>query len=203
MTIYNIYGNQTNQNQYDKQQDLTWFWPRNDFDIFPPSKDIYFNQLVYLLWFNNYKKRKNKKIRYIFVYHLLWYKWWMISIWVVVSIWDICQARPHRFAMNLKECKDLAIYFFLGENRHNVIKRYMYICICIIAYYQIGQSKKFSYRIYYSIKVILHQSWVKKMFPWKFIWNTVVPLLSYSCMFQVEICSQQLEIFCPRHCCGD
>jgi hypothetical protein len=24
--------------------------------------------------------------------------------------------------------------------------------------------------------------------------NTAVPLLSYSCMFQVEICSQQLEI---------
>ena len=44
------------------------------------------------------------------------------------------------------------------------------------------------------IKVILYQFWVKKIFPWKFIWNTVVPLLSYSCMFQVEICSQQLEI---------
>jgi hypothetical protein len=26
------------------------------------------------------------------------------------------------------------------------------------------------------------------------IWNTAVPLLSYSCMSQVEICSQQLEI---------
>jgi hypothetical protein len=24
--------------------------------------------------------------------------------------------------------------------------------------------------------------------------NTAVPLLSYACMFQVEICSQQLEI---------
>jgi hypothetical protein len=32
-------------------------------------------------------------------------------------------------------------------------------------------------------KVILHQ-----------FWNTAVPLLSYSCMFQVEICFQQLEI---------
>ena len=42
--------------------------------------------------------------------------------------------------------------------------------------------------------VILHQFWVKTIFPWKFIWNTVVPLLSYWCMFQVEICSQQLEI---------
>ena len=25
------------------------------------------------------------------------------------------------------------------------------------------------------------------------IWNTAVPVLSYSCMFHVEICSQQLE----------
>ena len=50
-----------------------------------------------------------------------------------------------------------------------------------------------------NIKVILHQFWVKKIFPWKFIWNTVVPLLSYSCMFQVEICSQQLEI-CKSVC---
>jgi hypothetical protein len=44
------------------------------------------------------------------------------------------------------------------------------------------------------VKVILHQFWVKKISPWKFIWNTMVPLLSYSCMFQVEIYSQQLEI---------
>ena len=48
-------------------------------------------------------------------------------------------------------------------------------------------------------KVILHQFWVKKIFPSKFIWNTVVPLLSYSCMFQIEICSQQLEI-CKSVC---
>jgi hypothetical protein len=45
-----------------------------------------------------------------------------------------------------------------------------------------------------SFKVILHQFWVKKIFPENSIWNTAVPLLSYSCMFQVEICSQQLEI---------
>ena len=44
------------------------------------------------------------------------------------------------------------------------------------------------------VKVILHQFWVKTSFPWKFIWNTMVPLPSYSCMFPVEICSQQLEI---------
>jgi hypothetical protein len=31
------------------------------------------------------------------------------------------------------------------------------------------------------------------------IWNTEVPLLSYSCMLQVEICSQQLEI-CKSVC---
>jgi len=31
------------------------------------------------------------------------------------------------------------------------------------------------------------------------IWNTTVPLLSYSCKFQVEICSQQLEI-CKSVC---
>ena len=48
-------------------------------------------------------------------------------------------------------------------------------------------------------KVILHQFWVKKFCPLKFIWNTVVPLLSNSCMFQVEICSQQLEI-CKSVC---
>jgi hypothetical protein len=33
-----------------------------------------------------------------------------------------------------------------------------------------------------------------KYFPENSIWNTAVPLLSYLCMFQVEICSQQLEI---------
>ena len=44
----------------------------------------------------------------------------------------------------------------------------------------------------YSItfKVILHQFWVKKFLPQNSIWNTAVPLLSYACMFQVEICSQ-------------
>ena len=32
------------------------------------------------------------------------------------------------------------------------------------------------------------------MLPENSIWNTAEPLLSYSCMLQVEICSQQLEI---------
>jgi hypothetical protein len=40
---------------------------------------------------------------------------------------------------------------------------------------------------------------VKNKFPENSIWNTAVPLLSYSCMFQVEICSQQLEI-CKSMC---
>ena len=47
--------------------------------------------------------------------------------------------------------------------------------------------------------IILHQFWVKKFFPEISIRNTAVPLLSYSCMFQVEICSQQLEI-CKSVC---
>jgi hypothetical protein len=38
-----------------------------------------------------------------------------------------------------------------------------------------------------------------KYFPENSIWNTAVPLLSYLCMFQVEICSQQLEI-CKSMC---
>jgi hypothetical protein len=37
------------------------------------------------------------------------------------------------------------------------------------------------------------------LFPENSIWNTAVPLLSYSCMFQVEICSQQLEV-CKSVC---
>ena len=49
------------------------------------------------------------------------------------------------------------------------------------------------------LKVILHQFCVKKCFPENSIWNTAVPLLSYSCLFQVEICSQQLEI-CTSVC---
>ena len=49
------------------------------------------------------------------------------------------------------------------------------------------------------LKVILHQFWVKKFSPENSIWNTAVPSLSYSCMFQVEICSQQLEI-CKSVC---
>ena len=55
------------------------------------------------------------------------------------------------------------------------------------------------YTYQHVIKVILHQFWVKKCFPENSIWNTAVPLLSYSCMFQVEICSQQLEI-CKSVC---
>jgi hypothetical protein len=39
----------------------------------------------------------------------------------------------------------------------------------------------------------------RKFPPENSIWNTAVPLLSYSCMFQVEICSQQLEI-CKSVC---
>ena len=35
----------------------------------------------------------------------------------------------------------------------------------------------------------------RKFSPENSIWNTAVPLLSYSCMFQVEICSQHLEIY--------
>ena len=37
----------------------------------------------------------------------------------------------------------------------------------------------------------------RKFPPENSIWNTAVSLLSYSCMFQVEICSQQLEISNP------
>jgi hypothetical protein len=44
------------------------------------------------------------------------------------------------------------------------------------------------------ISAKLHQFWVKKIPPGNSIWNTTVPLLSYSCMFQEEIRSQQLEI---------
>ena len=39
----------------------------------------------------------------------------------------------------------------------------------------------------------------RNFFPQYSIWNTPVPLLSYSCMFQVKICSQQLEI-CKSMC---
>jgi hypothetical protein len=39
----------------------------------------------------------------------------------------------------------------------------------------------------------------RHFFPENSIWNTAVPLLSYWCMFQVEICSQQLEI-CKSVC---
>jgi hypothetical protein len=35
----------------------------------------------------------------------------------------------------------------------------------------------------------------RNVFPENSIWNTTEPLLSYSCMFQVEICFQQLEIW--------
>ena len=54
---------------------------------------------------------------------------------------------------------------------------------------------------YLSFKVILHQFWVKKISPWKFNleYGDTLSLLSYSCMFQVEICSQQLEI-CKSVC---
>ena len=49
------------------------------------------------------------------------------------------------------------------------------------------------------LRVILHQFWVKKFSPQNSIWNTAVSLRSYSSMFQVEICSQQLEI-CKSVC---
>ena len=39
----------------------------------------------------------------------------------------------------------------------------------------------------------------RKFSPENSIWNTAVPLLSYSCMFQVEISSQELEI-CKSVC---
>ena len=39
----------------------------------------------------------------------------------------------------------------------------------------------------------------KKYPPENSIWNTAVPLLSYSCMFQIEKCSQQLKI-CKSVC---
>jgi hypothetical protein len=59
-------------------------------------------------------------------------------------------------------------------------------------------------------KVILHQFLVKKISPENSIWNTAVPLLSYSCMLQVEICSQttrnlqiRVHVYRPRHYCGD
>ena len=58
----------------------------------------------------------------------------------------------------------------------------------------------FSFRKQSTFKVILHQFWMKKKFSLKIqYWNTAVPLLSYSCMFKVEICSQQLEI-CKSVC---
>jgi hypothetical protein len=61
------------------------------------------------------------------------------------------------------------------------------------------EKKSKNIKISLKIKVILHQFWVKNIFPWTFIWYTVVPLLSYACMFAVDICSQQLEI-CKSVC---
>ena len=48
----------------------------------------------------------------------------------------------------------------------------------------------------YSRNVSAHQSLKSNITP---VWNTAVPLLNYSCKFQVEICSQQLEI-CKSVC---
>jgi hypothetical protein len=55
-----------------------------------------------------------------------------------------------------------------------------------------------------SIIIVKNVEW-RKYIPENLISNTAVSLLSYPCMFQVEICSQQLEI-CKSvlaNCCGD
>jgi hypothetical protein len=52
----------------------------------------------------------------------------------------------------------------------------------------------FDFNFYlFSLNVILHQFWVKKIFPGKFIWNTVVLLLSYSCMFDRQSSDQNFS----------
>jgi hypothetical protein len=44
-------------------------------------------------------------------------------------------------------------------------------------YWNANRTHPFLPTISMNVKVILHQFWVKKRFPWKFIWNTVVSLL--------------------------
>ena len=51
----------------------------------------------------------------------------------------------------------------------------------------------FSFTNLFPIPITPVLGW-RNLSPENSIWNTVIPLLSYSCMFQVEICSQQLEI---------
>jgi hypothetical protein len=53
----------------------------------------------------------------------------------------------------------------------------------------------------YHIRIIAKKYWFTRHETDRFlsIWNMAVSLLSYSCMFQVEICSQQLEI-CKSVC---
>lgn len=62
----------TNQNQYDKQQefDRIFFKQSNLILILFLWIFVYFNQLLYLLWFNNYEKRKENKLGTFFVYRL-------------------------------------------------------------------------------------------------------------------------------------
>ena len=64
--------------------------------------------------------------------------------------------------------------------------------------------------ILFNLKVILHQFWVKKNFPWKFnleyggTFTKLFMHVSSRNMFpttrNLQIC---VHVYCPRHCCGD
>ena len=56
---------------------------------------------------------------------------------------------------------------------------------------------------FFEIKVILHQFWVKKFFPWKFnleYGGTFTKLFMHVSIRNLQI---RVHVYRPRHCCGD
>jgi hypothetical protein len=81
----------------------------------------------------------------------------------------------------------------------SLLYRHLLVCSNFVCIIYVSQSH-FPFKIYqYTLKKYYNSFGWRICFPENSIWNTAVPLLSYAYMFQVEICSQQLEI-CKSVC---
>ena len=109
-------------------------------------------------------------------------------------------------------CTSYHVYFGALYSNCTLILKWLFVCFCFLFicfylawlcfssfWFKWFNTLHYPLTLLLIIKVILHQLWVKNFFPENSIWNTAVPFLSYSCMFQVEMCSQQLEI-CKSVC---
>jgi hypothetical protein len=153
------------------------------------NKDLRFWQIMSLL------KSAFERNFYVMQLTLVKIKWQIKWKYIIQKFHDICHSYYFKGTLSAKIvmqmiCAWPKIWTLLGR---------LSLMRTVQLMKKMSDASKNIFRVYH-IRIIYYISfgW-RNFFPENSIWNTAVPLLSYSCMFQVEICSQQLEI-CKSVC---